>query len=283
MSEQVDIMSLMDSPALLQMLFHPQQEAKTATPENTVDVDITVDDNIEIGCRIFTVDKEAPIIIFFHGNAEIVTDYDDVGPMYQQQNINYAVADYRGYGWSTGSPLVSTFLSDANTVFIQLRKWFRDNDYTGEIFVMGRSLGSACAIDVGVNNEEDLDGMIIDSGFAMTLPLAKVLGLDIEPFGITEEQTFNNGGKIENFKKPTFMLHGQLDQLIPVWQAEKLHNLCGAKARELQMIPGADHNSLIAIGGLMYFQAIKKFIDKTIGAIPDWRERRKAHKVAQEK
>lgn len=280
-SENFDIHALMDQPEILQFLFHPRSEQQNTPPANAQDVDVVVDDGIKIGCRIFTTSPTDPIIILFHGNGEIVQDYDEIGPMYQQQNINFAVADYRGYGWSEGSPLLSTFLQDSNEIFTQLVDWFRTNGYEGDIFVMGRSLGSACAIDIAVNYEEELTGLITESGFALTIPLAQALGLDLDAFGIHEGQTFDNAGKIEKFKKPTFMLHGQIDQLIPFWQAEKLHAAAGAKVKELLMVPGADHNTLIAVAGVLYFQAIKKFIDKTIGAVPDWREKRKAFKAQQ--
>ena len=56
---------------------------------------------------------------------------------------------------------------------------------------------------------------------------------------------------------------------------------CGAKAKEFQIIPGADHNSLIAVAGELYFAAIKKFVEKTAGLTPDWRERRRQFKAQQ--
>ncbi|MCW5210856.1 alpha/beta hydrolase, partial [Desulfobulbus sp. N3] len=77
--------------------------------------------------------------------------------------------------------------------------------------------------------------------------------------------------------KPTFLLHGQRDTLIPLWQAEKLHADSGARVKELQVVPGADHNSLISIGGKYYFMAIQQFIEKTTGD-SDWRNRRKRFK-----
>jgi alpha-beta hydrolase superfamily lysophospholipase len=164
---------------------------------------------------------------------------------------------------------------------MQLQRWLRDHGYTGALFVMGRSLGSACAIEVAVNHSNEVSGLIIESGFAKTIPLAKVLGLDLDKMGITEEQTFNNSNKIEQFTKPTFILHGQYDQLIPLWQAETLLAASGAKSKELQIVPGADHNSLIAVGGTHYFQAIKIFVEKAAGTAPDWRERRRQFKAQQ--
>lgn len=273
-----DLETLMDSPEILQTLFHPRKEQENRPPEGAINFNIKVDQQATIGCRIFPVDKQAQTIIFFHGNGEIVSDYDQIGPMYKEVGLNFAIADYRGYGWSDGAPRTSTFLTDAQASFAGLYDWFQENGYTGEVFVMGRSIGSACAIDIALQQSDKLAGLIIESGFAMTLPLAKTIGLDLEALGMSEEETFNNGGKIEQFEKPTFILHGQFDQLIPVWQAEKLHNLCGAKAKELQIVPGADHNSMISIAGPLYFQVIKKWIDKTLGNVPDWRERRRAFK-----
>ncbi|MBM9535806.1 alpha/beta hydrolase [Desulfobulbus alkaliphilus] len=271
----------MDHPDINRVLFHPTRVGKNPTPSGAIDIQPTIADGISLGCRLFSHSTEAPTLIFFHGNGEIVSDYDDIGPIYMQQGLNFLVTDYRGYGWSDGTPLVSTFLSDSNALFLQLRRWLTEHSYSGPVFVMGRSLGSAAAIDVAVNHSDAVDGLIIESGFAQTLPLAKVLGLDLAKLGISEEQTFNNSGKIGQFTKPTFLLHGQYDQLIPIWQAEKLMAESNAKTRELQIVPGADHNSLIAVAGLLYFQAIKKFIDKSTGNAPDWRERRRQFKQQQ--
>ena len=120
------------------------------------------------------------------------------------------------------------------------------------------------------------------SGFAKTLPLAKVLGIDLESMGIREEDTFNNSVKIVKFTKPTFILHGQYDQLIPLWQAETLQAESGAQQKEMQIVPGADHNSLIAVAGKRYFEAIRVFIEKATGTAPDWRQRRQTFKTSQQ-
>ena len=271
----------MDRPEIIQHIFHPVKVAKNVTPPGAIDIEPQLEGGVAIGCRLFSHSLAAPTLIFFHGTGEIIPDYDEIGPYYLQQGINFLVTEYRGYGWSGGTPLTSTLLPDSNSLFVLLRRWLSDHGYTGALFVMGRSLGSASAIDVAVNHSSEISGLIIESGFAKTLPLAKVLGLDLEEMGIAEEQTFNNSSKIEQFTKPTFILHGQHDQLIPLWQAETLQAASGAKSKELQIVPGADHNSLIAVAGQLYFQAIKKFIDKAAGTAPDWRERRRQFKAQQ--
>ncbi|WP_456386530.1 alpha/beta hydrolase [Desulfolithobacter sp.] len=267
----------LDSPEILNILFHPRTCEKTPIPPGATDIPVKMDDEATIGCRLFSAGLEAPTILFFHGNGEIVADYDEIGPRYVEAGMNFLITDYRGYGWSTGTPTASTLLDDAHTLYHFLGTWLKDQGYTDQLFIMGRSLGSACAIELASCYNDEIKGLIIDSGFAETLPLARSLGLDLEAMGIGEEETFNNGGKIESVTRPTFILHGQQDDLIPLWQAQKLHANCGARSKELQIVPGADHNSLIAVGGIYYFNAIKTFVDKVTGA-SDWRRRRKAYK-----
>lgn len=272
----------MNSPEVLQVLFHPRTVERTPSGAGAIDIDIPVSQDAMLGCRLYAVSTDAPTILFFHGNGEIVADYDQIGPMYQKVGLNFLVTDYRGYGWSSGTPNSSTLLEDALILYSKLKEWLQVNDYTGSLYIMGRSLGSACAIEVARTKNEEIKGLIIESGFAETLPLAETLGLSIKQLGINEEDTFNNQNKMESITKPTFILHGRLDQLIPLWQAEKLMAASGARSKELQAVPGADHNTLIAVGGMLYFQAIKQFIDKTDGR-NDWRIRRKAFKEKNQK
>lgn len=273
-------MKTVDSPEISQVLFHPIH-VKKVTPEGAQDFDVPVVEGVQIGCRLFLQDPASPTILFFHGNGEIVPDYDDIAPFYLAEKINFLVCDYRGYGWSGGTPLLSSFLNDANKVYLFMSTWLLENNITGPLFVMGRSIGSACAIDVAAKHNELISGLIIESGFAKTIPLAKILGLDLEAMGLEEKDTFNSGEKIALVTKPTLLLHGQYDQLIPVWQAEMLHAESGAKQKELLIVPRADHNSLIAVAGSQYFSVIRKFIEKATGTAPDWRERRKKFKEEQ--
>ena len=272
----------MDRPEITQLLFHPTQVAQNTPPEGATDFSVSVDTDVRVACRMHSFSKEYPTLIFFHGNGEIIPDYDEIGPCYGKEGINLLVAEYRGYGWSTGTPLTSTFLPDCNTVFLQALDWLKEQEYTGPVFVKGRSLGSACAIDIALNHSERIAGLIIESGFARTIPLAKTLGVDLEAMGLSEEDCFNNVGKIRQVEKPTYILHGQYDQLIPLWQSETLQAESGARKKEFQIIPGADHNSLIAKVGQMYFQAVKKFVYQAAGLTPSWRERRRHFKAQQQ-
>jgi len=270
----------LDRPEILRALFHPQQTGRSEPPAGALNLDLPMDDGVIIGCRLFTAAKDAPLILFFHGNGETVPDYDDIGPHYTARQINFLVADYRGYGWSGGKPSASSMIRDGRIIYRAVRQWLQDNGYSGKLLVMGRSLGSACAIDLTAANNAEISGLLIESGFAETIPLARTLGIDLAALGLAEKDCFNNIGKIEKVTKPTYILHGQRDTLIPLRQAEMLHAACGARSKELQIVPGADHNSLLAVAGMLYFQEIKRFVDKITGA-NDWRSSRKQFKNKQ--
>ena len=83
MTETTYDYSKLDQPKVLQALFHPRHEARsTPPPHNAVDVDIPVDKGIQVHARFHLASEEDPNILFFHGNGEIVSDYDEIGPFY---------------------------------------------------------------------------------------------------------------------------------------------------------------------------------------------------------
>jgi pimeloyl-ACP methyl ester carboxylesterase len=239
--------SKLDQPGVLQTIFHPRQETPPAPPpHNAVDVDIAVDEGIQVHARFHLASNEDPNILFFHGNGEIVSDYDEIGPYYN-------------------SPTVTSMLGDAHIVLDTAKKWLAKAEHTGPLLIMGRSLGAAAAIELASSHSDDIAGLIIESGFATSLPLLIKLGVDIAGLGITENDGFRNVRKITTFTKPTLIIHGQYDEIIPVNSAAILQAESPARSKELQVVPGATHNTLIAQAGEMYFSVIKQFINKICG------------------
>jgi hypothetical protein len=270
--------SKLDQPEILSAIFHPRQEQRTDLPELGIETEIAIPQSETVlGCRFYRSSSEAPNIVYFHGNGETVNDYDTIVPFYLEAGFNIFVATYRGYGWSTGEPSVSALFDDGAIVLHYFISYCRENNLSEEIFVMGRSLGSACSIDLAYRYPELLKGLIIESGFANTLPLAARLGYDVTRSGLTEQDCFNNLMKIEEISLPTLILHGAEDQLIPLAEAVKLQAESGAKTKQLFIVPGADHNSLISNGGQLYFETIKNFTNTVTGK-NTWRKRRKKFK-----
>ncbi len=251
-----------DRPEILQFIFHPRPEASSSTLKPGVtEFMIPVDPDVKVGARFYPAKPDDPIILFFHGNGEIVADYEDLAPFYTKGGINFWPVDFRGYGRSTGAPSVTTMMHDCHKVLAYVEKWLRENGYTGPLIVMGRSLGSASALELATHYEEKIDGLIIESGFAYALPLLKLLGIDTDAYNLTEEQGFRNLDKIRNFKKPTLVIHAENDHIIPFGDGQALSDASPAAYNKLLKIPKADHNTLFAYGMQAYLEAVKDLTD----------------------
>ena len=261
--------SKLDQPEVLKAIFHPRKERLPGPlPSNAVDHGIAVDEGVRLSARFYLASKDDPNILFFHGNGEIVSDYDMIGPMYSKYGINFMVVDYRGYGNSGGEPSVTDMMEGSRIIFSSFKDWLAAAQYTGPLLIMGRSLGSAPALEIASSFQEQIAGLIIESGFATTLPLLLALGVDVQGLDITEDDGFQNVRKISGINKPTLILHGQHDEIIPVNSAAILQVESPARAKELQIVPGASHNTIIAQAGEMYFSVIKQFINKISGFKP---------------
>ena len=252
----------LDHPQVTKVLFYPRREGKGETPDGCLDFDIPVDKGVTIGARFHPAGKDAPNILFFHGNGEIVSEYDDIGSGFVAHGMSFLAIDYRGYGWSGGEPSTGKMMRDCHVVFEYVRNWLAAEERKGYLVVMGRSLGSACAIELAVTERQAVAGLIIDSGFGHTLPLLRCLGIDVDGLGITEDECFNNLEKITTFIKPLLILHAQLDQIIPVGDAAELHARCMSRMGEFQIVPGADHNTIFERTGKLYFEVVGRFVKK---------------------
>lgn len=264
----------LDQPAVLEVLYHPRQESGGQPPAGVVDYDFPVAEGVRVGGRFYPAEVGAPNILFFHGNGEIASDYDTVGPEYNKRGMSLLAVDYRGYGRSNGEPTVTAMMHDAHLIFSQVKSWLQAENRHGLLVLMGRSLGSVCAIELAATFQDDIAGLIIESGIATTMPFLQKMGIDTAALGITEQDGFRNIHKIECVTKPTFILHARHDHLISVANAEILQAQSGARSKQFQVVPGADHNTIMAVTGALYFEAIKQFLDKIRGIRPRWRRKR---------
>lgn len=252
----------LDKSGVSEYIFHPTSPSEASSPEGAEDMHLDVGDGITLHLRFFpSTNLESPCLLFFHGNGETVADYDDVGAMYNQREITFIAAEYRGYGLSKGQPSASTKMTDCHTILKAVCSWRKDHDHTGKLFVMGRSLGSASAIELAWAHPDIVDALLIDSGFANTLPLLERLGVDVASQGLTEEDGFHNLDKIKEISMATYIIHGQNDEIIDLSNASELISESPALQKEFQTVPGAGHKTIMSVAGPMYYEVLGRFIN----------------------
>ena len=250
--------SALDRPEILSFVFYPRRDF-TKAPPSASDHFIPVDKDVSISCRFYTHSQSSPSIIYFHGNGEVVSDYDYIAPMYNQLGVNLFVADYRGYGASQGDPTFSNMISDAPIIFKTFTDILHQGHYSSDIFVMGRSLGSVSAIEAAYRYQEQMQGVIIESGFASVIRFLSHLGFPAGLLGI-EDVDFPNLAKIRSITIPTLIIHGEYDSLILPTEGEALFQNSAAENKHLVIISRANHNDIMVIGKERYLEAIKEFV-----------------------
>lgn len=253
--------SVLDRPEVLFRLFNPRPGGYRK-PKNAIDLLIPVEGDIVVGGRFHMVAKSAPNVLFFHGNGEIAADYDDLGPLYNRMGMNFLVVDYRGYGRSTGIPSVAGMMNDCHVVFSFVENWLAGDGYGGAIITMGRSLGSAPALELAHGYQNRLGGLIVESGFAHLGPLLTLLGVNTTDM----EDKVANISKIRSWDKSLLIIHAEHDHIIPFSEGKALYEGCPSSDKTLLMIPSANHNDIFMKGMMQYMGAVKKLCDSASGS-----------------
>jgi alpha-beta hydrolase superfamily lysophospholipase len=251
---------LMDRPEILDRLFFPRPASgEELTSPYGQNHSIEVEAGVSIGCRFYPSRTDGPNILYFHGNGEITPDYDYVAHLYQERGLNLFVADYRGYGMSNGSPTCSSIIRDAHPIFHGFVKFLLHRGYAGSLFVMGRSLGSAPAIEVAYRYQQRVGGLIVESGFASTEKQLIRLGVQHLFKDVANPVGFGNDLKIREVRIPTLIIHGKEDGIIPVEEGQRLYSLSGADRKISLFISCAGHNDLMERDLDAYMEAVQKF------------------------
>ena len=258
--EDIDF-SLVDRSAILGVIFYPRKSFYRKPPKpNVTNHLIEVEKGIKIGCRSYTKGLDCPSFLYFHGNGEIVDDYDFIAPFYNEIGINLFVADYRGYGFSDGRPTISNMIRDSHQIFKEFSKIVEEYGSRKSLFVMGRSLGSIPAIEVVYHYQNHVQGLIIESGSANNFRyLFSSLIPPNHPIW-SDDSKFLNKVKLRTISKPTLIIHAEYDTLVPLEEGKELYHNSAAKDKRFLTIPNAEHNDLMIVGKKQYFKAIEEFV-----------------------
>jgi pimeloyl-ACP methyl ester carboxylesterase len=249
--------SLLDRPNVRQIMFYPRREG-SPQPAGGRDLSIPAGDEVRLHARIYPGSADNPTIVFFHGNGEVVADYDEISLLYAHAGLNLVVSDYRGYGQSTGSPVYTAMMSDAHAVKsavlaeLDTLQWLRGR------YLMGRSLGALSALELASTDPDGLRGLIMESGASGLLGWARYVapGEEADWQALAEAQR----SRLAAVGLPLLTIHGAQDELIPVERALEAHEVAGSAVKELLVVPGAGHNDLLYVGMRPYFESLTAFV-----------------------
>ncbi len=244
-------MSIFDRDEFNDRLFFLRADA-SPPPAGASDRMIEVD-GARLHVRMHPAPGTSGTLLLFHGNGEVVADYDGAAARFARAGVALAVMDYRGYGRSTGRPTLRTLISDARRVAEAVRPRV----------VMGRSLGGVAAHELYARPIAGMEGVILESALFDLGNLIRRRGL-IPPASFTEEEraTFDPATKLALGRLPLLVLHGERDDLIAPSEARSAHVAAGtAEAdKQLVMVPRRGHNDVS--GGDNYWSALAEFVTR---------------------
>lgn len=196
-------------------------------------------------------------LLWFHGNAgNISYRLENLALLHKLVGVNIFIFDYREYGRSEGEISKAGTFRDAFAAFGYLCG--RAELDPNRIVLFGRSLGTALATAVAA--ERDCLGVILESTFTSTDDVMRMYFQFLPPLpaGTVKYDTLSLIGKV---KAPTMVIHGEYDEMIPLWMGERVYE-AAREPKEFYLIPGSAHNDTYIAGGEEYFAKLKDFIDR---------------------
>jgi pimeloyl-ACP methyl ester carboxylesterase len=189
----------------------------------------------------------------------VVADWQDgFAERVTGMGCNLLLAEYRGYGMSTGEPRLGRMLDDVEAVI-------RAAGAPPERLVLfGRSVGSIFALEA-VSRFPAVAGLALESGIADVLERL-LLRVDPEDVGATPAQfaaavaaRLDHRRKLAGYPGPVLVMHTLFDDLVPVTHGERLAEwAAGPVLRKL--FDRGDHNSILAHNEEAYFDALAELV-----------------------
>jgi len=241
------------------LLFYPRPvSARASAPPGwrLEEVSCTARDGTNLaGVLALPPQPRPPLVIYFGGNAEEVTEYaPGAEATYGRRAL--LLVNYRGYGHSAGSPGEAALVSDG----IELFDWaLRRSDIdSSRIALHGRSLGSGVAVQVAAARAPK--AVVLTSPFLSALAVARQQYPWL-PVSLLMRHRFDSAARASSIHAPALFLMGSADTLIPMEQSQQLSALWGGAA-ERAVFEGFGHNDISA--NPRYAAAIREFLDRNL-------------------
>ncbi|MFT5722358.1 MAG: pimeloyl-ACP methyl ester carboxylesterase [Motiliproteus sp.] len=194
-------------------------------------------------------DAEAPLLIYYGGNAEEISG--NIDPL-QQLDCSIALINYRGYGASGGKPSETILKEDALWLLDQISQ--QQAIPLQQIVLMGRSLGSGIASYVA--SERPVAAVILVTAFDSFPALARATYPKI-PLGWLMKHRFESDLLAPHASQPLLNLTAGQDRIVPPAHARRLGSLWQGPVTT-QEFPQADHINITEQAD--YWPSIKAFI-----------------------
>lgn len=201
------------------------------------EIDIEVDNGAPVSAYFFSQPNAKDALLFCHGNAEnIAMLASEADRMRKEFQVSVLLFDYRGYGRTEGKPTESGILADAQAA----SEWLEET--TGiqqeDFILFGRSLGGGVAVHLACEN--GAKAVMLDRTFSSAVDVAASRYWWL-PVRFVMRNQFLSLARIHYFDGPLLQFHGDIDEIIPLWSAERLFQHSPSEVKEFRLVKGLKH------------------------------------------
>ncbi len=192
-----------------------------------------------------------PTLLYFHGNAGSLETRIERIRKYMARGLGVFMMTYRGFGGSTGQPSEAANVADAKLAYDQLTALGVD---PVDIIIYGESLGTGVAVQVAA--VRPAAGLVLDAPYTSMVDLA-ALHYPYIPGRWFMTDRYDTRAHIKDVAAPLLILHGELDDIVPVTMGREIFNLA-PPPKVIRTFPGAGHADHYLFGS---YDALYGWID----------------------
>ena len=209
-------------------------------------------DGVKLHAWLFSADDDdAPVMIWYHGNAGNITDRAEMAVEFAKRGVSVFLFDYRGFGRSEGRASESKIFLDSIAAHDYVRSLGPN-----PIVLYGESIGGPYAAYVA-KERRDVRAVILENSFPSLRDLGNALYAPLPlgwtaPFALTTTRWLNQAGV------PVLVMHGKRDPVIPYRLGKKIYDgLDGPK--EMFTSEPSGHSEIPLFDARRYYETVTRF------------------------
>jgi len=240
-----------------QLIYHPFRQI-LATPEAVGlkfhEIKLKSPDGVEFMVWFIPAESSVVSAVYFHGNAENVSNSIDRYQMLHDLGVNVYAFEYRGYAGSMGTPSEDAIAQDLTT----FSEYLTESLPAGaKIILLGRSLGGGVAAIFATIHA--VDGIIFESTFNRMVDVGRK-AFPYLPISLLLRERYDSEAIVRSLNTPVLVVHSRDDEVIPFELGRKLFD-AAAGEKSFAEIEGS-HNGGYEISEPILRKAYRDFLNK---------------------
>ena len=224
------------------MIYHPdpsRSEPSEAGVPDMVPVPLRAADGAPVGG--WYAPPRTPgkaTVVFFHGNSGTIGSRAFKARALLDAGYGVFMVEYRGYGGNPGSPTEKGLYADGHAA---LRWLINRGVLASRLVLYGESLGAGVAMEMTRMIQPML--VVLECPFTALADLAPSYILPVLARTFMVDR-FDNLSKVKGLTAPLLVVHGDLDETVPVAMGRALLDAADNAIADGVFLPTAHHNDL---------------------------------------